>query len=175
MMCLMGGVGSGGARVRSGPAADPNALRRQKDGKEWVKLPAAGRQGEPPEWPDEVISPTQEEITLWNRVWTSPQAIIWEADQVNDTVALYCRVYLEAMAPRASALARTFAKQMMGELYLTGPALASGRYVIEQTAEAKAIDAAVEQGEARKSARQRMKVVPITVDHSGEAPEEIPF
>jgi hypothetical protein len=42
----------GGARARSGPPPDPNALRRdRKDDAAWIILPAAGRQGDPPEWP----------------------------------------------------------------------------------------------------------------------------
>jgi hypothetical protein len=41
----------GGARARSGPAPDPNALRRERDGNTWIDLPAEGRAGPPPEWP----------------------------------------------------------------------------------------------------------------------------
>lgn len=39
--------------MRSGPPPDPNALRRSRDGKDWVKLPAAGRgaDAEVPAWP----------------------------------------------------------------------------------------------------------------------------
>jgi hypothetical protein len=41
----------GGARARSGPPPDPQALRRDRDGKNWIVLPAAGRDGPAPEWP----------------------------------------------------------------------------------------------------------------------------
>lgn len=38
--------------MRSGPAPDPNALRRSRDGKEWVKLRPEAREGKPtPLWP----------------------------------------------------------------------------------------------------------------------------
>jgi len=43
----------GGARINSGPAPDPNALRRDRaeDKAGWTILPADGRQGDPPDWP----------------------------------------------------------------------------------------------------------------------------
>ncbi len=139
----MGGVGSGGARSHSGPPPNPNALRRQRDGKEWTKLPAEGRLGLPPEWPDEVEQPDDQELLMWRRIWMSPQAVVWEADHVEDMVAFYVRTYLEAMKPRAGAQARTFVKQMSEALLLTPATLAQQRYVIEGTPEARAIDAAV--------------------------------
>lgn len=45
-------MASGGARARSGPAPDPNALRRdRKTDAKWTVLSAEGRDGPPPEWP----------------------------------------------------------------------------------------------------------------------------
>ena len=45
-------MASGGARARSGPPKDPDALRRdRKSDAKWKTLPAAGREGPPPEWP----------------------------------------------------------------------------------------------------------------------------
>jgi len=43
----------GGARVNSGPAPDPTALRRERpsDKAEWRTLPAEGRKGRAPAWP----------------------------------------------------------------------------------------------------------------------------
>lgn len=41
----------GGARARSGPAPDPNALNRERDKGEWKVLPREGRPGPPPDWP----------------------------------------------------------------------------------------------------------------------------
>jgi hypothetical protein len=120
-----------------------NALKRNRDGKEWTKLPSAGRLGDPPEWPDEVDEPSPNELLMWRRIWQSPQALIWEQDQTNDVVAFYVRTFLEAMKPHAGAMARTFAKQLANELYLTPPSLAGGRYVIEGTKDADLLDAAM--------------------------------
>lgn len=159
-----------------------------RDGKEWTKLPRAGRTGDPPDWPDETVEPDPSEIAYWNRLWSTPQALIWEADQTYDLVAFYVRTYLEAMHPRAGAQARTFAKQLAEQLYLTGPALMQGRYVIAGSAEEAAIDAAVKAASGkpqRKSARERLgsNVVPINGDPEDDepqpetdiAPEEPPF
>lgn len=61
-------MASGGARARSGPAPDPNALTRDKVRKsalngEWVKLPASGRKGRTPPWPlDREKAPTKAEV-----------------------------------------------------------------------------------------------------------------
>lgn len=45
-------MASGGARARSGPAKDPDALRRdRKDDARWKLLPAEGRKGPTPDWP----------------------------------------------------------------------------------------------------------------------------
>jgi hypothetical protein len=169
----MGGIGSGGARSHSGPPPDPNALKRQRDGKEWTKLPAVGRLEAAPEWPDEVDPANEQELLMWRRIWMSPQAIIWEADHVQDMVAFYVRTYLEAMHPRAGAQARTFVKQMSEALLLTPAALGSQKYVIEGTKDAMAIDAANadhaasvanprRRGPGKKNARDRFTVVDNT-------------
>jgi hypothetical protein len=164
----MGGPGSGGARTYSGTAPDPYALRRQRDGKEWTKLPAAGRLAPAPEWPAAIAEPDEDELLKWREVWTLPQALIWEADNAYDLVAFYVRTYLEAMKPKAGAQARMFVRQLSNDLYLAPAALASGRYVIEGSEEARAIDAAVAthdgkpvrtRGPAKKSARDRFTVV----------------
>lgn len=162
----MGGKGSGGARARSGPPPDPNALRRNRDGKDWTTLPAAGRLGPAPEWPDSVPEPSPAELIHWRTLWATPQALVWEADRAFDAVALYTRIYCEAMEHSGPGNARTLARQMQGELLLNPAAMLSARYVIAGTNEAAAIEAAVG-AEATvsditrpPSARDRFKVVP---------------
>jgi hypothetical protein len=185
MLISMGGPGSGGARARSGgPPPDPHALARQRDGKEWTKLPSAGRMGEPPEWPDEVVEPNEKELLMWRRIWMSPQSLVWEADHAQDMVAFYVRTYLEAMKPHAGAQARTFVKQMSEALLLSPASLTQQRYVIDGTPEARAIDAAVADHAANarrrgpgKSARERFTVVqpPDDEPETDVASEEPPF
>lgn len=159
---------SGGARTRSGPPPDPNALHRARDGKEWTRLPAAGRTDPAPEWPLAVEEPTADELLKWREMWTMPQALVWESDRCFDLVAFYVRTYLEAMKPRAGAQARTFVKQLSSELLLTPAALLSARYVIAGTDEDAALNAAVSRhpagsrphGGRPPSARDRFTVVP---------------
>src|SRR5690606_6396291 len=68
---------SGGARVRSGPPPDPNALRRdRKSDGEWTILPAEGRAGDPPTWP--LRGQSEREAELWSALWAKPQAVQWE-------------------------------------------------------------------------------------------------
>lgn len=178
----MGGVGSGGARSRSGgPLPDPYALKRQRDGKEWTKLPAAGRLEPAPEWPDEVDAPNEDELLMWRRIWMLPQSLVWEADHIHDMVAFYVRTYLEAMKPRAGAQARTFVGQMSEKLLLTPASLTQQRYVIDNSDDARAIDAALadhsatpKRGGVKKSARERMgviKIVPEPDEDEDEQPE----
>jgi hypothetical protein len=189
---VMGGPGSGGARRHSGVAPDPYALRRQRDGKEWTRLPNAGRLAGAPEWPLAVAEPSPDEMLKWREMWTMPQALIWEADRSYDLVAFYVRTYLEAMKPRAGAQARMFVRQLSNDLYLAPSALAQGRYVVMGTDEDNAIQAAIgaaasgatsASGNAKKTgARGRFTVVqpvaePSAVedDADDEPDEEIPF
>lgn len=44
-------MAKGGARARSGPPPQFDALRRDRDRRDWIVLPAEGRDGPAPEWP----------------------------------------------------------------------------------------------------------------------------
>lgn len=146
---------SGGARARSGPAPDPNALRRNRDAGEWVTLPAEGRQGEEPTWPL-YGKPTDREAYIWRAFWKKPQAIMWEHNGQEYEVALLVRRYTEAEAPMASANLSTLVRQMMDSLGLTIPGLRTNRW--------KIADAETPGGQEplrrAPSARGRLRVVP---------------
>ena len=61
-------MGSGGARARSGPAPDPEALNRLRGtDAAWHVLPVTGRAGTPPEWP--IPNPSERELELWATLW----------------------------------------------------------------------------------------------------------
>ncbi len=119
---------SGGARLRSGPAPDPNALRRERDGKDWIQLPYEGRQGDAPDWPEELPEPSVAELAMWQRLWKMPQAVVWEADGVRDSVALYVRAFIASGEPDASVARLTLVRQMGDALLLSIPALHAARY-----------------------------------------------
>jgi hypothetical protein len=142
-----------GVHGRTGPAPDPNALRRKSatNGDDWLALPRAGRKGKAPAWPFTEASPR--ERAIWNRIWKLPQALAWESLLLHDQVALYCRRLAIAEQPDASAAEATLARQLQDSLGLSAPGLRSMRWKIE--------DAPVEEKPEANvtSARSRLTVV----------------
>jgi hypothetical protein len=145
---------SGGARIRSGPAPDPNALRRDRDKAEWNHLPAIGRQGPPPDWP--LMRPTRRELVLWEREWARPQALMWEANGQVAEVALYVRSLRDAEKPKATVAARTLVRQQMDALGLTIPGLRANRWIIAGEAVAQHVD---RRASPTASAKERLQLV----------------
>lgn len=147
---------SGGSRVRSGPAPDPMALRRDrpsdKDG--WTTLPAEGRTGDAPAWP--LLDQSPREEVLWARFWRKPQAVIWERDSLIEIVALFVRQFAEGEVPKSSAENRKTIRLMLADLYLTPDSMLKARLrIATDEVEAKR----TERAPVRKSARSRLKVV----------------
>lgn len=92
---------SGGARPRSGPPADPTALRRdRKDDKEWVTLPAEGFTGVVPAFP--LAEALEAETAMWAELWEKPQAFMWSQLGLENQVATYVRNFLKATAHDAA-------------------------------------------------------------------------
>lgn len=145
----------GGARTRSGPPPDPNALRRlRKDDAGWTTLPSEGRTEPAPEWP--LVEPSERELELWTAWWAEPVAILWERAHSLHYVAFTVRMFAEAEQPKARTEDRKSLNQMMANLYLTPDSLAKARYRIatDETAEKRE-----EKHEPQPSARDRFKVV----------------
>ncbi len=148
-------MAKGGARARSGPAPDPDALRRdRRDDASWLTLPMAGRPGDPPDWP--LASPTDRELELWAQEWRRPQALIWERNGQQVEVAMYVRTLVQAEGPCPVALRALLVRQQEAlGLSLTG--LSRNRWRIEPRPEQGAPRS---QGSAAKrSARSRLRVV----------------
>ena len=110
---------SGGARFRSGPAPDPNALRRDRDGDFEVLPPSFD--GDVPEFP--LAAPSGAELVLWDELWTKPQGVLWARLGLKFQVAAYVRAFLESVDPGASAGLKTAVLRMEGELALSTPGL----------------------------------------------------
>jgi hypothetical protein len=118
-----------GGHGRSGPPADPNALRRdRKDDKEWVSLPAGGFDGEVPEFPLE--DALTAETALWARLWRKPQAYMWAQLGLEFQVAAYVRAFLESVQERASAGLKTACLRMEAELGLSTVGMGQLRWKI---------------------------------------------
>ena len=143
-----------GGHARSGPAPDPNALRRDRDRGEWLDLPAAGRQGETPVWPlpDQLAG----ELGLWEAEWRRPQAVAWERNGQQLEVALFVRALVVSEGPKATAADRNVVQRKMSDLGVTVPGLRANRWrIVDETAAPKAPRPA----SPRSSARARLKVV----------------
>ena len=122
----------GGARARSGPAPDPDALRRERDGDSWITLPVEGRKGNAPAWP--LSAKSKRETTLWNREWKRPQAVEWERNGQEVEVALYVRSLVAAERLDAPTNLRTLVKQQQEALGISLPGLARNRWKIGEGA-----------------------------------------
>lgn len=118
---------SGGARIRSGPPADPTALRRdRKDDAAWTVLPVEGFRGDEPDWPLTEASTFEE--TYWAELWRKPQAFMWDQLDMRRQVAAYVRAYSESTEREASAGLKTAVLRMEGELGLSLPGMNSLRW-----------------------------------------------
>ena len=120
----------GGARSRSGPPPDPNALRRsRKSDPAWTKIPADARVGKPtPDWP--LVEPSERELELWQSWWSQPVAQLWLESHSLHYVAFTVRMFAEAEQPKARTEDRKSLNQMMANLYLTPDAQMRGRIII---------------------------------------------
>lgn len=83
----------------NGPAPNPNARRRNAR-PAFRRLPASGRQGDPPVWP--LGKATKAEQALWEQLWASPQAVVWEELGWIRVVARYARTTITAEVPLTS-------------------------------------------------------------------------
>lgn len=152
-------MASGGARARSGPAPDPNALRRDRDSGEWTILPQDGRQGATPEWP--LTEQTIRESEMWGSLWRKPQALMWERYGQEFEVALYVRRFAEAELMDSRVNLSTLVRQMADSLGLTTPGMRANRWRIAADEVAERRESTAVAGSARKrTARDRFKVVP---------------
>lgn len=151
-------MGSGGARARSGPAPDPNALRRDRDQGEWTVLPLEGRGDLPaPGWP--LTNPSERELELWAGLWVKPQAVAWERLGQELEVAMLVRNLAQAEFPGSPVNLGTLVRQQMDSLGLTTPGLRANRWRIARDEVASKRS---EQSAARPSARSsrdRLKAI----------------
>lgn len=149
-------MAKGGARARSGPAPDPEALRRERDEGDWIDLPAEGRRGRAPAWP--LTQATARERKLWTREWKRPQAVMWERNGQEVEVALYVRAVAAAELLGATAAARSLVLRYQEALGLSLPGLARNRWRIATSSQPQP-RRSNGRAPAPASARKRFKVV----------------
>lgn len=150
-----------GGHAASGPPPDPNSLRQSRpanrDG--WSTLPAEGRQGPPPVWPLVSVQPREED--LWADMWARPQAVMWERLGQEIEVAMFCRKLAEAELPKASVELQKVVRQYLDSLGLSVQGMLRNRWRIGAASVEDAPAAEAAPAPQRRSARDRMKVVPL--------------
>ena len=146
---------SSGARARSGPPPDPNALRRdRKSDADWSVIPNEGMAA--PAWPLTEIS--ERETELWAAFWLKPQSNLWDQNGQVYEVAMHVRCFAEAEQPGALTNLRTLVRQQADALLLTMPAMLSARVKIAgDDLKTKRVEAEVES--PRQSSRSRLRAV----------------
>lgn len=152
---------SGGARPRSGPVPDPNALSRdRKDDKTWTTLPKTFA-GATPAWPLTESTPREDE--LWSIFWVKPQATLWERNGQVFEVAMHVRTFAEAEEPGAATTLRTLLRQQADALLLTIPAMLSARIRIapDEVTDKRTANS-LASVPARSSSRSRLKKAPAS-------------
>ena len=144
-----------GGHARSGPAPDPNALRRdRKSDKGWISLPIAF-DGDVPEWPIGSCSAVESE--LWARLWEKPQANMWALLGLKYQVAAYVRAFLRSVEDDAPVGLIAPVLRMEAELGLSTVGLNALRWKIATDEVAERRSEAVTP--AGKSARDRLKAL----------------
>lgn len=150
----------GGARNRSGPKADPNSGRSDRRGYKLTALPAAGYDGEVPEFP--LPDASRRELEVWEQAWRTPQACAWSMPSESwrtSTVALWVRTKVRCEDPEAPASLLGQLHRFADQIGMTTAGLAEMGWQVAQD-EMAARAAEKSEAESRpKSSRDRMKVV----------------
>lgn len=154
----------GGTRAGAGRPPDPEslaALDRPEAYGEWVELPKTGRTGRVPAWPLPT-STNAAERKLWNRLWKTPQAIMWEKLELHLQVALYVRRAIEADERGATSALTNTVLRLADSLGISALGMRSLRWrIVDRTAAAKVAAESAPSTVRRSggSSRDRLKVV----------------
>lgn len=149
-----------GGHAASGPAPDPDALRRERPGDKatWTTLPVEGRAGDPPEWP--LLDPEGREWELWAELWEMPQAVMWERLGQRYEVALYVRMLARAEQPRSSIELQKVVRQYLDSLGLSTQGMLRHRWRLSMpAAPAEPAGRSATKTPAKRGSRDRFKVI----------------
>lgn len=170
----------GGARNRSGPAADPDSGRSDRRGYSLTALPAEGYRGLIPEWPlpprivrswvvqekarfqvedaEATAAVADRELALWAWLWRTPQACAWSMPSEGwrlHTIALYVRTFVICEGSDATAADKNSLHRFADQIGMTTAGLSEmgWRVAVDEVGEKRAAKPA-----AAKSSRARMRV-----------------
>lgn len=149
-----------------GPAPKPNDQRRRRNATiAMTQLPAEGRRAEAPRFPlpplvvkgdgDGLEVLRERELDLWDELWSTPQAVMWERTRSALAVARFVR--FSVLAEGGDVKSATEARQLEDRLGLNPQAMLRLRWEIapDEVAELRQDRTA----RAPKTARQRLRVV----------------
>ena len=150
---------SGGARNRSGPAANENSERSDRRGFKLTALPSEGFRGVVPDFP--LPDMTDRESDVWESLWRTPQACAWSMQSWRWlNVADLVRLQVRGEARDAPVNIATVVRQLRADLGLTPAGLKENGWAIAVDEVAARADAKVADAAApRKSSRDRLSVV----------------
>lgn len=154
---------SGGARIRSGPAADPRSKRSDRRGLTdgWRDLDAEGWSGKAPEWPlptgKGAGRNTVREKAQWRKLWKCPQAEAWiEMPWLWQQIALYVRLSVRCEDPQSQPALITQMLRLADIIGLTPSGLQLNQWkIIKTTPELEAVTDATDAFRARRDQRRR--------------------
>lgn len=118
-----------GGHARSGPMPDPNSQRSLKRGLQVTVLPAAGHDGDAPDWP--LNGQLEREAEVWTTLWKSPQATQW-IDQPWRwlTIGMYVRTFVRCEMPMAKTADVNALPRLADEIGLSQPGLKMNGWTI---------------------------------------------
>lgn len=159
---------SGGARNRSGPAADINSYRQRRDADGWVKLPPRVDRRRSPNWP---LHPAMNdrERELWRRFWRMGQSIVWESQHQQLALAVYVRQFaaVEALNFDVPTSRLNSLRIQADDLGITMPGLNRyrWRYTTTEELQKQADDVVSKKDRGRRStAEQIAELLPMVAD-----------
>lgn len=153
-----------GGHGRSGPAPDPTSGRSDRRGYKLTALPAAGFDGEVPDFPLPAAAASDaigaRELEIWDLHWRTPQACAWFLEPWRwETVAEFCRIKaIVEIAPDASAALVDKLRMYRDQIGMTPAGLRENGWAIAHDEVGERRDGKPV-AEKPKSSRDRMKVV----------------
>lgn len=147
-----------GGHARSGPAPDPRSGASDRKGLKFKSLPAAGYDGDVPDFPG--APPSARAQAWWDWAWKTPQAALWATNQwswVVPMVADWCTLKAKFDEPDAPVSLVQAIRQREGDILLSNDALLRAGYtvVVDEIAELR--DAKATEPSPPSSARERAK------------------
>lgn len=122
-------------------------LAKTGNAADFVSIPAAGNQQPAPAWPLD-NEPARAELTMWQQLWTTPQATMWASMHIEHVIARYVTVTCLAEETQQAGLL-TEVRQMEDRLGLTPLSLQKLQWKIEHQEEQPADTSQSEESKER--------------------------